>query len=79
MGSGVVGKDPPQIKVDGARTQPPTELSRLAYIVAFLIAGFTVVVGLLGPIILLSLALIPLCAGIAGGACSKSSGFDCAR
>src|ERR1035441_7755085 len=39
-------------------------LPRIASIVAFVIAGITILVGLLGPIVVLPLAIIPLCAGI---------------
>jgi len=42
----------------------PTKLSRIAYIVAFVITGFTIIAAVLGPVILLPVAFIPLIAGI---------------
>jgi signal peptidase I len=44
--------------------QTPGELPRIASIVAFVIAGITILSGLVGPIVVLPLAIIPLCAGI---------------
>jgi signal peptidase I len=40
------------------------KIARIAYIVAFVVAGLTVISGLLGPIVILPAALIPLIAGI---------------
>jgi signal peptidase I len=41
-----------------------SKLPRIATIVAFVIAGILILVALLGPIVLLPFAIIPLCAGI---------------
>src|ERR1017187_9501338 len=40
------------------------KIARIAYIVAFVVAGLTVISGLFGQIVLLPVALIPLMAGI---------------
>src|ERR1035438_2875727 len=39
-------------------------LPRIASIVAFVIAGITILTALLGPIVVLPAAILPLCAGI---------------
>ena len=46
-------------------TMPPlNRLPRIASIVAFVIAGLIILSGALGPIIILPLAIVPLCAGV---------------
>jgi signal peptidase I len=44
--------------------QTSNKLPRIASIVAFVIAGIIILEGLMGPVLLLPLAIIPLCAGI---------------
>lgn len=47
-----------------SKMQTSNKLPRIASIVAFVVAAIIVLEGLLGPIVLLPLAIVPLCAGV---------------
>jgi len=51
-------------KIDGSTMQTLKGLPRVAYVVAFVIAGFVVLAGLMGPVVVLPIAIFPLCAGV---------------
>ncbi|MGD0345314.1 MAG: signal peptidase I [Terracidiphilus sp.] len=50
--------------MNGTTMQTLKKLPRIAAIVAFVIAGIIVLAGSLGPVVILPLAVVPLCAGV---------------